>query len=473
MANIEERRNKKGEITSYRIRVSVGYDVGHKQIMKKMTWTPPEGLTKSQIKRELERVAAEFETRCLRGQCIDDSIKFADFSEMWLRDYAENNLKKTTLTSYKTMLEKEIIPAIGHVSIGKIQPHHLNEFYYSLMNREIKTNEACAPLIDFKKYVCVHDGIKRDTVIIKQKELAEKAEISLTTVKVLLRGGNIEINSAKRICSILNLKFEKTFEKVERNNVKPATVKRYHALISAICSYAVYQNIIMVNPCSRVKTPRIGHYEAKYLEEDETEKLLNALETAEEPFRTAVKLLLFTGMRRGKLCGLEWEDIDFEKGIIHINKNTLYLKEIGIYEDTPKTYNSIRGVKISDYVLDFLREYREWQTGQEENVGDKWGNSKKIFTNDMGYQIHPDSLSKWFSKFNKKNGLKKISLHSLRHTSASLLIMSGVPINVVSKRLGHNNATTTSSIYTHVLRAADEYAAEALDNIILEKMNRA
>ena len=64
-------------------------------------------------------------------------------------------------------------------------------------------------------------------------------------------------------------------------------------------------------------------------------------------------------------------------------------------------------------------------------------------------------------------------LHSLRHTSASLLIMNGVPVNVVSKRLGHNNSSTTTSIYTHVLRSADELAAEALDNVILSKVKHA
>ncbi len=472
MASIEKRMNKNGEITSYRIRVSAGYDVNGKQIVKLMSWSPSPNMTKTQVKRELARVAAEFENKCLMGQCVDDTITFANLSEMWFEDYANHNLKKTTLTSYHKLL-KTIIPAIGHISIGKLQPHHLNEFYSSLLNSEVRSNAAVSPLIDFRKYIKVNDGVKRDTVIMRQKDLAEETGISLTTIKALLRGDNISVDCATRICKALGIKYDEAFEVVERNKIKGTTVKRYHAVISSICSFAVYQNIIMVNPCTRVRTPKSGPHEAEYLEEGEAEKLLAALKDAPQPFRTAIQLLLFTGMRRGELCGLQWEDIDYEHNLINVRRNVLYTEETGIYEDTPKTKSSVRGIKVSDYVINLLKEYAEWQDNQCELLGDKWEDSCKIFTNDFGAQIHPSSLSKWFSTFNKRNGLKQVPLHSLRHTSATLLIMSGVPVNVVSKRLGHNNSATTTTIYTHVLRSADEQAALALDNVILSKVKHA
>ncbi len=469
MANIIERRNKKGEITSYRIRVSMGYDINKKQIIKAMTWYPPEGMSKTQIKKELAIAAAEFEKICMQGQCVDDRITFKDLAEMWLRSYAEFNLKRTTLQSYKALLPN-IYKAIGHISIGKIQPHHLNEFYAELMGQNVGTNRAVKPLLDFRNYIKVNDGVKRYNKRISQKELSERADVSLTTLRVLLKGDNINAECAKRICSVLDLRYQFAFEEIDRGRIKASTVKRYHALISSICTFAVYQNIIMVNPCTRVKPPRVCKKEAEYLDEEETNKLLNALQTTAEPFRTAIQLLLFTGMRRGELCGLEWQDVDFDKGILRVCRTLLYTSETGVFEDTPKNYSSVRSIRISEYVVELLREYKKWQEDQSKRLGTKWIGSTKIFTNEFGAPLHPSTTTRWFANFNEKNGLKKIPLHSLRHTSATLLIMSGVPVNVVSKRLGHNNTSTTMSIYTHVLRSADALAAEALDNVILSKV---
>lgn len=469
MANIEERKNKDGVITSYRIRASAGYDVNGKQIVKKMSWTPPDGMTKAQIRKELQQQAVLFEQKCQQGLCVDDGIKFSDLADMWMTDYAQNNLKKSTYVSYKMMM-RNIKPAIGHIKIGALQPHHLSEFYNSLLGRNIETNKACHPIVNFEDYINVHNGKRSDKPRMKQNELAEKANISLTTIKQLLKGENISEDCANRICAVLKLKFNKTFENVVRTRVKASTVKRYHALISSICSFAVYQGILTSNPCTRVKPPKVTSHEAQFLDEDETTTLVDKLQTAPQPFKTAIQLLLFTGMRRGEMCGLEWSDIDYERKIISIDKNVVYTKETGVYEDTPKTNSSIRGIKVSDYVIELLDEYKKWQNEQRGILGSKWGDSQKIFTNDSGYPLHPTSVSSWFSTFCKHNELKHIPLHSLRHTSASILIMNGVPLNAVSKRLGHACAATTSNIYTHVFKTADEMAAKALDDVIVSKI---
>ena len=160
------------------------------------------------------------------------------------------------------------------------------------------------------------------------------------------------------------------------------------------------QNIIVLNPCSRVKPPKAQKHEAEYLDEDETAKLLDKLQVAPQPFRTAMQLLLFTGMRRGEMCGLEWSDVDIERNIIHIRRNVLYTQENGVYEDTPKTKSSVRDVKISEHVITLLKHYREWQEGQQDKCCNQWHDSKRIFTNDLGVPLHPTSVSKWFRDFN-------------------------------------------------------------------------
>ena len=99
MARIEERRNKNGEITSYRFRVSQGYKADGKQNIMIKTWKPPKGLTKTQLKKEVQKQAALFEAECDLGLTVDSNITFQQLYEMWLKEYAEPSLKKTTLTA--------------------------------------------------------------------------------------------------------------------------------------------------------------------------------------------------------------------------------------------------------------------------------------------------------------------------------------------------------------------------------------
>ena len=462
MAKIEERKNKKGEVTSYRLRVSLGYDIHGKQIIKTKTWKPLPNMTKPQIKKELQNQAALFDIECMQGLTVDSNITFQQLYEMWLREYATINLKNTTLTSYKRMMVN-VLDVIGHMKVGKIQPHHLNELYATLLGRTIRTNEAVTPTVDFKKYILVHDGKKCDHPRMKQKDLAEKSGVSLTTLKVLLKGEAISVKCAMRIAEALELDYKKVFSDVNRNAMTISTVKRYHAMISGVFRHAVTQDIIPVNPCSRVRLPKCAKKEASYLEESEALRLFEELEKAPEPFKTATRLCLFLGFRRGELCALSWDNINFEKGYISIRKNLAYTVETGLYEDTPKTSSSIRDVKVSENILDMLKEYKAWQENYSQELGDKWENTGKVFTNDFGGWLRPDTYSKWFSRFCKKNGFNNTHAHTLRHTSATLMIMNGIPLRVVSQRLGHNSTAVTNDIYTHVVQRADEMAADVLD----------
>lgn len=112
MATIE----KRGE--TYRITVSIGYDVNGKQIHKRMTYKPPENLTPSQLKRDLQKKALDFEEKCQSGLYLDGSIKLADYIPMFYKDYCKNNVRESTLIGYKAK-EKHIVERLGHLSLEK------------------------------------------------------------------------------------------------------------------------------------------------------------------------------------------------------------------------------------------------------------------------------------------------------------------------------------------------------------------
>lgn len=449
MATVRKRGN------TYQIRVSCGYDSGGKQIEKSMTWTPPLNMTKRQIEKELERQMILFEEKCRAGQFLDGNITFSEFAERWFKDYAENQLKSRTVTRYKELMQR-IIPAIGHIRLCRLQPHHLMEFYNNLGEDGIRLDIKYKPCDNFKQII--------SAAAYTQKALSKAADVSLTSIRSCIQGRNVSRETADKIKTVI--KSDSLFTAAEgKTKLSDKTIAEYHRLISSILTVAVQWQVIISNPCERVKPPRVEHKEAVALEPEQAAELIYCLQSEPIKYRTAVMMLLYTGFRRGKLCGLEWEDIDLSNGIVRVNKTVLYSADRGVYEDTTKTQTSNRTVNIPSDMVKLLKQYRTDQRRQQLLMGDQWQNSGKVFTAENGTVINPDTLSTWFKKFVQRNDLPDIHLHNLRHTAATLLIAGGVDIATVSKRLGHSNKTTTLNIYTHAVKSADEAAANTLQDI--------
>jgi integrase len=123
-------------------------------------------------------------------------------------------------------------------------------------------------------------------------------------------------------------------------------------------------------------------------------------------------------------------------------------------------------MKLPASAIDMLKSYRAWQAECRLQLGDRWQLSDRLFTNWCGEPIRPDTVSAWFHSFIKKTDLPQVSIHSLRHTNATLQIMAGVPLRTVSDRLGHAKTSTTSDIYSHAIQSSDEAAAEALEDVL-------
>ena len=230
--------------------------------------------------------------------------------------------------------------------------------------------------------------------------------------------------NAEKIAAALNLPLDTVFVSTAPDSkLSGNSVQHYHRLISSILSTAVKWQVIFSNPCERVDPPKIEKKEAHYLDETQAARLLEDLEHAPEQYRVMVALLLFTGLRRGELCGLEWDDIDWDEGLLSVRRSSLYLPKQGIFTDETKTATSQRVIKLPDDALTLLRQHRTEQAKQRLLVGDQWQDSHRLFTTWNGSPIHPDTFSKWFSGFVKEHDLPPVTAHSLRHTNATLLII--------------------------------------------------
>ena len=472
MASYKKHIAKDGKVTYY-IRAFDGYNEMGEQIVRSMTWRPPEGLTQKQIEKELQKQIITFEQNVVRGTCFDSKTRFSEYATTWLNNNKPPLLAPKTYQRYEAML-KNINTAIGDIRLIQLQSHHLQEFYNNLRENGIKKVGSYA----------VSDNLQ---TILKQRNLSHQAVadisgISATTVSTACRSKHISIDSAQKIADALEMPVKKLFKlKKDTNGLSSKTILHHHRLIGVILTQAVRDRLIPQNVADRnsMKAPRLEHKEAVFLDDKQAREVLSLLDKEDIKWKTAMYLLIFSGIRRGELMGLEWQDIDFGNRVIHIRRTSQYVQHMGIITKSPKNETSIRTIKLSEMMFEILREYQQYWRNRRADLGDAWkdyieitcvDNTKKIVRNDRLFNktdstpMNPDSITQWTREFIKKNNLAHFTPHSLRHTHATLLIAEGVSIPTVSHRLGHSSITTTSKIYAHAIQSADEIASDIIDD---------
>ena len=187
------------------------------------------------------------------------------------------------------------------------------------------------------------------------------------------------------------------------------------------------------------------------------------------PFLCIFKLPLtmFTGLRRGELCGLSWHDIDFDSNLIHVRRASQYISGQGIIEVPTKNRSSERSISVSPFVTSILRQYRIWWVENRFKYGDAWkGEKERLFIQEDGKPIFPDTINEWLRRFTARNDLPSITPHSLRHTFITLQITAGVDIRTLQARSGHAQASTLLNIYSHAIQSAQKKAAQAMDDVL-------
>ena len=456
MATIKKKTLKDGS-NSYEIRVSLGRDINGKQILKYKTWIPKPKMTPKQIEKALEREKVLFEEQCRTGKILDTQTKFADFANHWLETNA-NNFSPSYIKRSEALLTR-INQAIGHIPLNKLQPHHLQDFYNKLSEVGVKkTNpnaisHTLAQLLKDKK--------------LSRIAMSNLSGVSAVTVTVACQGKTISLDSANMIADGLGMDLNDIFVVTEKSeSLSSKTVNYHHRLISSILETAVKWQVIYDNPARRINPPKVQKKEAVFLDDKEVVQVAKVLMQAPLKWRTILMLLMYSGMRRGEACGLYWKDIDFNNNLIHITKANMYLAGKGIIERETKTESSKRVIKLPNEMMYLLKEYQMSQLCEKQKLGDKWTDTGKVFTQENGLPINPNSISHWTKKFREENDLPEFTPHSLRHTSATLLIMSGVPVRAVAARLGHANQNTTNTIYSHAIQTVDALASDVIGDII-------
>lgn len=281
---------------------------------------------------------------------------------------------------------------------------------------------------------------------------SKKSEIELKTYKSYELWSNKVINSIGSVkLKDLNVKILEDFYNDLRTNttLAPKSIQEIYTTISMALNKAIKWGYIINNPNLLIDKPKVKQKEIQCYSPEEAETLIKVLKNEPLKYQAIIMLALDSGARRGEITGLTWNDIDFNKSLININKTTQYLPGYGIFEKSTKSETSNRVIYITDTTKQILKKFQFEQYQKRMLLGDKWENSNRVFTTDYGAEMHPDTPSKILEKIIKKYNLKRISFHGLRHTSISLQISSGVQSQIVSKRAGHSSVTITDKIYSH------------------------
>lgn len=239
-----------------------------------------------------------------------------------------------------------------------------------------------------------------------------------------------------------------------RERLSPRTVRHAASLFRVALKKAWVLDLIRTNPMAKVELPGFRLTEALSYGVDQVEVVRNA-------FRghwtfALVELALATGCRRGELLALEWSDIDLESHTISISKS-LEQTKAGVRKKSTKS-GKPRIMTVPEIAIRALAEHRKTVP-----------QAQLVFLDTNNAYRRPDSVSKVIMKRLRKAGLDAGTLHTLRHTHATHLLSRGVPITVISKRLGHASADITARIYLHALPLDDRRAADAWDEILSKK----
>lgn len=248
-------------------------------------------------------------------------------------------------------------------------------------------------------------------------------------------------------------------EKLE--NLKESTVKSIHRLFMTILNKAVEHEILERNRLQGIKISKDEEEEVvKFLTREEVQQLMLIAKTFPFDQYIAVFTLLRTGLRKGELLALTWNDIDFKNKLIQINKNRNHL---GTFP--PKTKKSNRIISIDNRLS---KELKSLQTWQKKNKLQKlnYQDSDYIIVDAQGIPYHEWRINRILSSMTRKAKLDEISPHTLRHTHAVMLLESGVDIKTVSDRLGHTKINMTADVYLHVSRKQEDKAVLKLERYL-------
>lgn len=403
----------------------------------------------------------EIKSKISKGLVEDDSLTFYQFaSSRWLE-----KIKHEASVNYyqKAKNTIEFVKLHLNYKLIDITPNIIQTFYNYLDSRKKKVI-TIKPKANIREVLSCYGY--------NYHNLRYELGIQNSTLCTALKGDNVSEKWANRLADKTNINFEELFDKQEK--YVPYAYETTHQIkrtIRAILAYAKKQRLIENNYASAeyIDFPRRPRHSIETLTDEEAYKLYDYLLSCDNlKLVTPALVALLCGLRRGEIAGLKWSDINFQKKIIDIKRALITADGAGVIETTPKTNDSYRAISIPDILVEHLIKYKRWQDSEKERLGDFYHDNDWVFAQVDGNRINPHTFTGNMTDITSAAGVKHCTLHSLRHTNITLLLMSGVSLNVASARAGHARTSTTTDIYGYVLDRSERQAA----NTVVDYLNQ-
>jgi len=240
-------------------------------------------------------------------------------------------------------------------------------------------------------------------------------------------------------------------------------VRGFHSVLHSALENAVKWNLVGRNVCDLVTPPVPRRHEIQPLTQEQAQRLLKVAQN--HKLEALLTVAITTGMRRGELLGLHWQDIDLRTGSLQVKRTVNRIGKHGLVVSEPKTARSRRNIVLPAFVIDVLKQHRKRQQEIKKQAGDSWREMDIVFCSMVGGYIEPSNLQGWYKKLLKSAELPDVRFHDLRHSAATILLGMGVHPKVVQELLGHSSISMTMDIYSHVLPSMQQEAMGKMDDL--------
>ena len=272
------------------------------------------------------------------------------------------------------------------------------------------------------------------------------------------------------LCDVTGLMIQQFYNDLYGSGLTANTVKHYHALLHRAFKYAVKMDLLGSNPTEKTELPKLKKFNATFYNKDELDTLFKAFEG--DRMELVVYIAAYYGLRRSEVCGLMWDAIDFDKKTLTIRRKIV--SDIGngrediICEEQLKTEASKRTLPLIPKIEEMLRDRLFLENHYSKLLKKEFDHTYDGFVcrDNYGKLITPNFVTDHFRNIIKKNNLKKLRFHDLRHSCASLLLANGVPMKAIQEWLGHSTFNVTANFYSHLDYNSKINSAETISRVL-------
>jgi integrase len=381
-----------------------------------------------------------------RGRHIKPARRTVDhFLDEWLAT-VRDSLKSTTHQNYRDYINAYVAPTIGKRRLQDVTVQVLNSFYRHLLNggrRKPDNNSTMYAYWDARRDA-------RGGLGPPPREIAAACNTTIYAARAAVaryQRGRVPAATS--------------------TGLSPKTVKNIHNMLHRALKDAVAWDYLMLNPAEHASLPRIGRAARRRANEPWTiEELAAWLRIAlTDRFAGMWVLAATTGMRRSELAGARRDMLDLDGGTLVIEETRVVVAGQALDSDG-KSDSGWRTISLDAFTTTALRAYVQMLDEERAAFGADYPNHNRLMCFEDGRLLHPDTITRRFNRLVDRAGIRRIRLHDVRHTYATVSIDAGIDPKIISDRVGHANMAVTFQVYTHRSTGRDRQAAEQIGELI-------